>query len=420
MTSEAQTTPGGAGGHDTWSSPRVIRNQAEADHKDVVNLIQELVQVPTRGGMDNCEPLISIVEEWLKDHGLIARRLRQREHGKTVGVICDIVGVHPGPRYVLDACLDTAPFGDENAWRYDPTSGVIDDGWLYGRGAADSKAAIAIFVHIARHVQQRVRDLCGTLTLLFDADEHTGRFEGAKQYFIDAGSRNVSGVMIGYPGIDQLVVGGRGFLRAELTIKGRTGHTGSQRSVGNGNAIDGAAELVRLLSTHHTHGPVDPALDLPPKLTVTGIRGGESFSVVPDRCTVDVDIRLTNSFELQAAQHLIEEVAAQVDRGRPSVETTTIVYHESWPAYLIDDESPMRLALTHAADQQLGGPIPVKAAGPSNIGNYLATLGIPATAGLGVRYEGLHGTNERIDLATIPAIQATYHQAVVTLLSPNS
>ena len=57
-----------------------------------------------------------------------------------------------------------------------------------------------------------------------------------------------------------------------------------------------------------------------------------------------------------------------------------------------------------------------KVAGPSNIGNYLAGLGIPATAGFGVDYQGLHGTDERIRLDSIPVVQAAYHQALLTLL----
>jgi acetylornithine deacetylase/succinyl-diaminopimelate desuccinylase-like protein len=57
-----------------------------------------------------------------------------------------------------------------------------------------------------------------------------------------------------------------------------------------------------------------------------------------------------------------------------------------------------------------------KVAGPSNIGNYLARLGIPATAGFGVDYQGLHGTDERIRLDSIPVVQAAYHQALLTLL----
>ncbi|WP_322755695.1 hypothetical protein [Frankia sp. Cas3] len=57
-----------------------------------------------------------------------------------------------------------------------------------------------------------------------------------------------------------------------------------------------------------------------------------------------------------------------------------------------------------------------RGAGPSNIGNYLAGLGIPATAGFGVAYEGMHAADERIRRDSIPAVQAAYHAAVLTLL----
>ena len=50
--------------------------------------------------------------------------------------------------------------------------------------------------------------------------------------------------------------------------------------------------------------------------------------------------------------------------------------------------------------------------------NYLAGLGIPATAGFGVVYEGLHGTDERIRIDSIPPVHAAYHLALLTLLPP--
>jgi len=43
-------------------------------------------------------------------------------------------------------------------------------------------------------------------------------------------------------------------------------------------------------------------------------------------------------------------------------------------------------------------------------------LGIPATAGFGVDCQGLHGTDERIRLDSVPIVQAVYHQALLTLL----
>lgn len=48
------------------------------------------------------------------------------------------------------AHLDTAPVGDHSQWEYDPFAGTIVGDHIYGRGVADSKAAIALFVYLAK------------------------------------------------------------------------------------------------------------------------------------------------------------------------------------------------------------------------------------------------------------------------------
>lgn len=396
-----------------------VRSLADGDQASVISLIQELVRIPTRGGVDPCEPIIDCVSQWLTERDLPSRRLHDIDTGRALALVCDIAGHHSGPRYVLNACLDTAPFGDSSTWQHEPTSAATENGWLYGRGSADCKAAIAIFMHIATHLYDVRSQLHGSLTLLFDADEHTGNFGGAKRYFgAPDAPRDVLGVMIGYPGADELVIGGRGFLRAELTTRGEAGHTGSHRAIGNGNAVEKAAELVRLICGHRTPGPVDPALELPPKITVTKIAGGEGYSIVPDSCAIGVDARLTTTFDEASGKKIIEAAVAQVDEWLSTALPTTVTFHESWPAYRLDASAHVRVALTRAAERHLKKHVPAKVAGPSNIGNYLAKLGIDATAGLGVRYKDLHGTNERIELATIPVVQAIYHEAALRLLSP--
>ena len=116
-----------------------VRSLADEDRASVISLIQELVGIPTRGGIDPCEPIIDRVSQWLTEHDLPSRRLHDMDTGRAVAVVCDITGHHPGPRYILNACLDTAPFGDSSTWHHEPTSGVIENGWLYGRGSADCK-----------------------------------------------------------------------------------------------------------------------------------------------------------------------------------------------------------------------------------------------------------------------------------------
>lgn len=417
------TAPAGSdntGPEDAGRPPATsVLAEAGADLESVTSLVQSLVRTPSRGGIDHYGEVVEVVTGWFSDHGLPCRRLYDNAGGDVVGIVCDVTGIQPGPRYVLDACLDTAPFGDPVAWRHPPTSGTVEDGWLYGRGAADSKAAIAIFAHIAARIRHEAGHLHGSLTLLFDADEHTGRFGGAKRYFRGPDApEDVAGVMIGYPGSEHLIVGGRGFLRAELTVRGRPGHTGSKRSAQN--AVEKAAQLVLSLREHETPAAVDDELALAPCLTVTRIAGGESYSIVPDHCVIGIDIRLTTTFDESAAKAVVQHVVRLVDEQWPATEKTTIAYDETWPAFVLGATSAVRAALTLSASRYLPGFVGPKVAGPSNIGNFLAQLGIDATAGLGVRYEGLHGTDERIELSTMPAVQATYHDALLRLLRDNA
>jgi acetylornithine deacetylase/succinyl-diaminopimelate desuccinylase-like protein len=156
----------------------------------------------------------------MRDHGLATTLLRCGT-GAVVGLTTEIRGSYPGPRWVLNACLDTAPFGDEHAWTHFPTSGVIENGWMWGRGSADSKVAVAIFCHLASRLTASTEQLHGSLVLLFDLDEHTGHFGGARQCFEGPDAPNdIAGVMIGYPGMDKLVIGARGVYRAELRVHG--------------------------------------------------------------------------------------------------------------------------------------------------------------------------------------------------------
>jgi succinyl-diaminopimelate desuccinylase len=397
------------------TADRPLRSSLEPSTVDsIIELTAELVRLPSRSGVDSYEPVIGRLELWLSDHGLTPRRLIG-ESGHPLALTCDVRGDEPGPRYVLDACVDTAPFGDEAAWTHPPTSAHIVDGWLYGRGSADCKVAAAIFSHIAAALRAEAARLRGTLTLLFDADEHTGGFGGVKAFLADAaGSPDLAGVMIGYPGDDEVIVGGRGFVRARLSVHGTAGHTGGRRT--EGNAVVKAAVLVTALDNQPLPGASEGAR-LPSKLTVTAVHGGEGFSTIPDLCTVNVDIRLAPGFDPDAARGLLTTVVRAVDDRLPSSRPTEIAFEESWPAYVLPASSRLVRALTAAAARIGGRPVPTRVAGPSNIGNYLASLGVEATAGYGVRYRNVHGTDECIDVGTIATVHGVYSAAVRSLLA---
>lgn len=389
-----------------------VRAAAQEDHATVVRLTRDLVRIPSRAGVDSYGPLLDHMAQWLGQRGLFCQHLIASS-GDVVALSCEVTG-KPGPHYVLNACLDTAPFGDESAWTLSPTSGEITDGWLHGRGAADSKAGAAIFAHVAARLQEVAGEMHGSVTLLFDVDEHTGSFGGAKAYFGNAAPEDtVAGVMIGYPGLDHVVTGSRGVLRARFLVHGVAGHSGGKRDTPS--AVAKAAAMIQDLSTTELPDGATPSFPLPARLTVTAVNGGEGYSVVPDLCLFNVDVRLTPTFDDRAASDLLRSHAATVDMAWPDTRPTDIEITTRWPPFSLTEASPLRHALLDAAEG-LGLKPTAKIAGPSNIGNYLAGLGIPATAGFGVDYEGLHGTDERIRIDSIPAVQQTYHQALLTLL----
>jgi succinyl-diaminopimelate desuccinylase len=385
---------------------------AQDDQASVQALTADLVGVASRGGIDPYEPVLGVLGDWLKGRNLPVRVLHDPA-GSPVGLVCDLDSGRSGSRLVLDACVDTAPFGDEASWTYPPTSAAVRDGWLWGRGAADSKAGAAIFCHLLGRLAEQTVLWRGGLSLLLDADEHTGGFGGARAYFTGQDPPgDILGVMIGYPGIDHLVVGGRGVLRARLHVHGVASHSGG--SARTANAIVKAAGLVRRLDA--TRLPAgDERFPAGGKLTVTEIGGGQGWSLTPDLCTVCVDLRLTPAFDTTAATDVLHTAAAEVDAAWPATRPTQVQVETRWPPYALDHNAPLRRALLDAA-RGLGLPTSAKVAGPSNIGNFLAGLGIPATAGFGVAYEGMHAVDERIRLDTIPPVQAAYHAAILTLL----
>lgn len=386
---------------------------ANAGHMDaMINLLGELVSRPSRAGVDSPQPVLEAISAWLRDHDIPHEWLHD-EAGLPLGLWGEIRGGRPGPAYLLDATADTAPFGDPQAWRHPPDRASIEDGWLYGRGSADSKAGIAVFCHVLADLRPMAERLAGSLGFVFDAEEHTGSFAGIHRYMAVRRGKPLAGVMIGYPGNDRLVTGARGFLRARLTIHGIGAHSGSSGNRGV-NAIERARDLLERLAAEPLPA-ADETFPLPAKITPTAIHGGGSFSLVPDRCELELDLRLTPAFDDPAARRLVEATVARLDADG-AAPATAIEWLPGWPACRLDPAHAMVQALVEAAGAAYGHAVPTGVAGPSSIANYLATLGIPATAGLGVTYRDIHAPDECVLLASLEPTFLAYRNALLSLL----
>jgi acetylornithine deacetylase len=106
-----------------------------------------------------------------------------------------VVGRIPGnggaPAFILNAHIDTAPVEDPASWLHPPFAGVIEDGRLYGRGALDDKAGVAMILLIAEVLRQSGLTLPGDVILesvIEDEDSGNGTLACTQAgYFAEAG-----------------------------------------------------------------------------------------------------------------------------------------------------------------------------------------------------------------------------------------
>ena len=371
----------------------------------VVALASRLVATPSCCGIDAPGPVLKLARDWLADNDLKPRLLG------AAAVMVDIPGAAPGPTLCLDACIDTAPAGDPAQWNEAPFSGTVHDGKLWGRGAGDSKAGVAILCHVARHFHERP-PACGTLQVLFDADEHTGRFGGVRAC-LDAIGKPPDAVSLGYPGNDCLVAGSRGFLRSVVRFSGKAAHSGDPARRGV-NALTKAASFALGLAEARLPDPNDAAFPFGPSATLTHLDGGQGFSIVPDLATCHVDIRLTRTFDGDTARHWLEAIVRSVD-GEARIEPV-----DHWPAYLVAHDHPLVRSFTAAAETAFGRKMPAEVSGPSNIGNLLAARGVPTICAPGVTFGDMHAANEWSEIASFAPVYAMYCQAARRFLSPDT
>jgi succinyl-diaminopimelate desuccinylase len=380
---------------------------AAAPVHSILQLASHLVATPSCADIDSPVDVLGIVEAWFQQHRLSPRVLADSD-GRPVAVLVEISSDAPGPVLCLDACIDTAPVGDPSQWSESPFSGTIEGRKLMGRGAADSKSGVAILAHVAGAFAASGL-LRGKLHILFDADEHTGRFGGVRAY-LEAIPRLPDAVSLGYPGNDGIVVGSRGFLRAKLHFPGKAAHSGEIGRSGI-NAVSKAAAFALEVERGALPETHDAAFPFGPVATVTHIEGGQGFSVVPDRAVCHIDIRLTRAFDEAMARRWLVETAQGIDAQ------TRVEGVDHWPAYLVETSDKLVSSFSAAAEDAFGRPIPANVSGMSNIGNLLAARGVPTICAPGVGFANIHAADEWADIESVAPVYTMYCDAVRRFLS---
>lgn len=214
---------------------------------DPVALTRELVRCPSV--TPEAGPALELCARVLEEAGFACIRLTFASAGPRVPNLVATVG-EGRPHLVLNGHLDTVPPGDPARWSVPPFEGLVRDGRLFGRGAADMKSGVAAMIAAAaRHLARRGLPR-GRLSLFLTGDEEGPSIDGSARLVGWAVERGMppDACLVGEPTSrerlgDLAKIGRRGSLTARLTVRGRQGHTAYPQRADNA-----AHRMVQLLA----------------------------------------------------------------------------------------------------------------------------------------------------------------------------
>ena len=227
------------------------------------------------------------------------------------------------PHFMLNGHTDTVGVGGMSIA---PFGGEVRDGKLWGRGASDMKGPLACMLAAALHLKNAPSSWRGTFTVACMADEEF-RFRGVSAMLDEFPLPDFA--VVGEPTRLRVVRGCKGCLRFAIHALGRAAHSSKPHE--GRSAVVAMAHAILELERHFATRLAE--ITRPGFGTSTGsiglISGGTGVNIVPERCTIQVDIRLLPGQDWRATyeeiQTLLRTRCAQVPDVRWQFDEPSVV-----------------------------------------------------------------------------------------------
>jgi succinyl-diaminopimelate desuccinylase len=295
----------------------------EAEHNELVTLLQRLIQFPTEDPPGREIELARFVHDILTASG-ITSDLIEFQPGRA-NVVARLKGRGERPGLVFSAHFDTLPAG-RGAWQFPPFEGQISEGRVHGRGASDIKSGMAAMIAAAQRIAQDKLPLKGDLILAFSAGESSNLL-GARHMVLNGNLEGAGALLVSELSSLEIFIAEKGALWVKAIAAGAPGHpSGAAGAVGAGdNAILKLVEFINQLREWKPEAPAHPLLG-EPSLSVGTITGGSAINITPDHAELGLDIRYVPGM---SAQDILSQLQALADADitfeilddKPPVET---------------------------------------------------------------------------------------------------
>jgi succinyl-diaminopimelate desuccinylase len=243
-----------------------------------------------------------------------------------------------GRHFCFAGHSDVVPVGDLSSWTIGPFSAELSDGYLFGRGAADMKGAIAAFTDAAtRFLSRRGRDFGGSISLLITGDEEGPAVNGTVKMLKRLAERGetIDACVVGEPTSskrfgDMMKIGRRGSMNVDMVVRGVQGHVGYPERLDN--PIHRLSALIEAL----VREPIDKGSThfQPTSLQFTTVDvGNKATNIAPGMVRARFNTRFN---DLWTSQTLLAHLRERLDRahaalgGNGTIELSAEVSGESF------------------------------------------------------------------------------------------
>jgi succinyl-diaminopimelate desuccinylase len=372
---------------------------------ETLNFAQQLIAcrsvTPSDGGS------LEVVASRLAPLGFHCERLDRggianlwARHGSAAPVVC------------LAGHVDVVPTGPLDQWTVDPFAGVVRDGLLIGRGAADMKGSVAAMVTAARRIAADSPDHPGSIAVLLTSDEEGDALHGTMAVVdaLRARGDGIDACIVGEPTSserlgDTLKNGRRGSLNGVLTVKGVQGHVAYPDRVRNPIHL-AAPAIATLCAQEWDHGN---AYFGPTSFQISNIHAGTGANnVVPGALEVTFNFRFSPESPVGT---LTSRVQAVLEAHGLDCELVWTVNAEPF----LTPAGRLVEAVRSAVASVTGVDAALSTSGGTSDGRFLATLAREVVE-FGPINESIHKIDERIAVADLGPLSTIYERAVRALL----
>lgn len=392
------------------------------------DLLKQLVQADSTS--DKGESAVAeVIADRFGRHGIDCRIDRWDTNRANVMAQVRSAGRRPALLFVCH--LDVVGPG-EQPWKHPPFGACEENGRIYGRGTADMKGGIASVVTAICDTADTQAGLQGDIIFAATAGEETdnagivrlvgqmgaspraGPTDSGQPQGVGDPRRIMSrlgtlspvwaGIVIPEPTDFAVVTAHRGLIWLKITTRGKAVHSSTpERGV---NAIGSMKRLLDELEHYRIPFAPHPLLG-ECSMSINTISSPEVMNMVPDRCTLGVDIRTLPGQDHDALRHDFERILAKLKAGTPQFDADLVV-ERTVKAMETDPECEFVKKLCATVGANLTNAVSFTTDAP-----HLAPLGAPIVIYGPGRPKMCHQVDEYIDLADVRAGVDCFKKAIV-------